>query len=215
MFGKYTVVHLGGTTRGNYDKFRHVEEELTKMGYIVFKPVFYDLDEYNKYKDIVDDQCYEKLKMCDIFCIVTPKHIGSSTMLRSKQAAELGKKIYYWSDFYENHFREINFGFIHNNKIKIYEKESKEMGNVLTFMISKELRDLLKEDYGYEGTGEYYVKDVVTCESRTPDDDHKEPFKYPFIVKPIGNGGMMLPNIMLWTGNAFMDSGITIEDINK
>lgn len=89
------------------------------------------------------------------------------------------------------------------------------MGNVLTFTISKNLRDSLKETYGYEGKGEYYVRDIVTCESRVPDDDHKEPFKYAFIVKPVGNAGMMLPGIMLWNGEAFIDSGISVEDINK
>lgn len=122
MFGKFEVVHLCGTTKDNYNRFKYIEEELTKLGYIVFKPVFYDINEYNKYKDIVDAQCYEKLKMCDILCIVTD-HIGDSTFLRIKQAAKLGKKIYYWSDFYENHFREINFSFI--NKLK-NEKENKE-----------------------------------------------------------------------------------------
>lgn len=111
MFGNFKVVHLCGTTRGNYDKFRHIEEELTKMGYIVFKPVFYDLDEYNKYEDIIDEQCYEKLKACDILCVVG-KHIGDSTRLRIKQAAIMGKEIYYWSEFFENHFRELKLSMI-------------------------------------------------------------------------------------------------------
>lgn len=123
MFGKFEVVHLCGTTMNNYERFRYVEKELTKLGYIVFKPIFYNINDYNEYKNIVDEQCYEKLKVCDILCIATPEHIGQSTILRIKQAAKLGKKIYYWSDFYENHFREINFSFI--NKI-IKEKEIKE-----------------------------------------------------------------------------------------
>lgn len=105
MFGEYKVVHLCGTTRGNKKKFRHVEKELTKMGYIVFKPVFYKLNTYNKYKGIVDGHCYEKLKMCDILCLVGD-HIGSSTRTRIEQAKELGKEIYHWTS--DDKFEELD-----------------------------------------------------------------------------------------------------------
>ncbi len=97
MFGKFEVIHLCGITRNHYDIFRQAEEELTKQGYIVFKPVFYDLCLYNKYKDIIDEQCYEKLLVSDIICIVTPEHIGVSTLERINQATKLGKKIMYWN----------------------------------------------------------------------------------------------------------------------
>ena len=80
MFGKFEVVYLcGSPIKDNYNKFRYIEEELAKLGYIVLKPVFYNIDDYNKYKDIEDEQCYEKLKMCDILCIVT-KNIDQSVM---------------------------------------------------------------------------------------------------------------------------------------
>lgn len=98
LFGKYKVVHLIGITREHREQFQAAEEYLTKCGYIVFKPVFYDLDIYNQYPEMLDDMCYEKLLVADIVCIVTPEHIGKSTQLRIKQAKELGKEIIVWEN---------------------------------------------------------------------------------------------------------------------
>lgn len=98
MFGKYKVAHLLGITREHEKQFRHVETELTKMGYICFVPVIYNLETYNQYSELLDDMCYEKLLVCDICVIVTPEHIGKSTTVRIKQATELNKPIYVWQD---------------------------------------------------------------------------------------------------------------------
>lgn len=54
MFGKYKVIHLVGSTKDNRDVFRHIEEELTKLGYIVFAPVFYDINIYNQMPELLD-----------------------------------------------------------------------------------------------------------------------------------------------------------------
>ncbi len=94
MFGKYKVVHLVGSTRGNGDIFRKAEKYLTEQGYIVFKPVFYNLEEYEPNMDMYNDMCYEKLLVCDIVCITTPEHIGESTRNRIKQAKSLNKDIW-------------------------------------------------------------------------------------------------------------------------
>lgn len=94
MFGKYKVAHLLGITREHESQFRHVETSLTKMGYICFAPVIYNLDVYNHYSDLLDDMCYEKLLVCDICVIVTPEHIGKSTQNRIKQAKEMNKPVY-------------------------------------------------------------------------------------------------------------------------
>ena len=40
MIGKFKVVHLIGSTKGNDEIFRKAEVYFTKLGYIVFKPVF-------------------------------------------------------------------------------------------------------------------------------------------------------------------------------
>lgn len=93
MIGKYKVVHLIGSTKGNYELFKNAEEYFTKMGYIVFKPVFYNLDSKNGIIDMLNDMCYEKLLFSDIICIVTPEHIGESTRNRIRQSYELNKKI--------------------------------------------------------------------------------------------------------------------------
>lgn len=37
--------------------------------------------------------CYQKLLFCDIVCLVTPKHIGESTIKRIEQARTLKKEI--------------------------------------------------------------------------------------------------------------------------
>lgn len=98
MFGKYKVAHLLGITREHEKQFRHVETELTKMGYICFAPVIYNLDVYNQYSDLLDDMCYEKLLVCDFCVIVTSEHIGKSTQNRIRQAEELNKPVYVWED---------------------------------------------------------------------------------------------------------------------
>ena len=48
MIGKFKVVHLIGSTKGNDEIFRKAEVYFTKLGYIVFKPVFYVYDDYIK-----------------------------------------------------------------------------------------------------------------------------------------------------------------------
>ena len=96
MFGKYKVAHLLGITREHEKQFRHVETELTKMGYICFAPVIYNFDVYKQYSELLDDMCYEKLLVCDICVVVTPEHIGKSTSNRIKQAIDLGKLVYVW-----------------------------------------------------------------------------------------------------------------------
>ncbi len=96
MFGKYKVVHLVGSTRGNGEIFRKAEKYFTQKGYIVFKPVFYILEEYQQNIEMYNDMCYEKLLVCDIVCIVTPKHIGESTRNRINQARTLGKEVWFF-----------------------------------------------------------------------------------------------------------------------
>lgn len=96
MIGNYKVAHLLGITREHEPQFRHVEQELTKQGYICFAPAIYNFDIYLQHKDMLNDMCYQKLLMCDLCVIVTPEHIGESTTNRIKQAKELNIPIYLW-----------------------------------------------------------------------------------------------------------------------
>ena len=98
MFGKYKVAHLIGITREHEKQFRYVETELTKMGYICFAPVIYNLEVYNQHSDLLDDMCWEKLLVCDICVIVTTEHIGKSTSNRIRQVKELNKPVYILKD---------------------------------------------------------------------------------------------------------------------
>ena len=53
MIGKFKVVHLIGSTKGNDEIFRRAEVYFTKLGYIVFKPVFYVLlPKINKFSNL-------------------------------------------------------------------------------------------------------------------------------------------------------------------
>lgn len=65
----------------------------SKLGYIVFKPVFYVYDEYIENKELVDEMCYDKLVFSDIICLVTPEHFGESTIKRINQAKKLKKEL--------------------------------------------------------------------------------------------------------------------------
>lgn len=98
MFGEYKVAHLLGITREHEKQFRYVETELTKMGYICFAPVIYNYEIYKDYANLLNDMCYEKLLVCDICVVVTPEHIGKSTSNRIRQAIDMGKPVYIWSN---------------------------------------------------------------------------------------------------------------------
>lgn len=103
MIGKYKIVHLIGSTKGNHELFKSAEEYFTRKGYIVFKPVFYNLDDKSPIIDMLNDMCCQKLLVSDIICIATPKHIGKSTQHRIKQAKELNKTVII---FDENNIKE-------------------------------------------------------------------------------------------------------------
>lgn len=89
MLGNFSLIHIGGITRNNEKIFRRIENRLTLQGYICFAPVVYDVEVWKPNKEMLDDMCYEKLIICDIFLIETPWHIGESTKLRIQQSKEL------------------------------------------------------------------------------------------------------------------------------
>lgn len=91
---KYPIAHLLGITRDHEYRFRYVETELTKLGYICFAPVIYSYDTYVRHSDLLDDMCYEKLLLCDICVLVTPEHVGKSTTMRIAQARTLNRPVY-------------------------------------------------------------------------------------------------------------------------
>ena len=66
----------------------------------------YDFELYKQNANLIDDMCYEKLRICDICVIVTPEHIGKSTTQRIQQAKQLNKPVYVFE----------------NNKLKPYIK---------------------------------------------------------------------------------------------
>lgn len=94
---KYKIAHLIGITRGHEEQFRSAEKILTRKGYVVFAPVFYNIEEYLSFGEcpnMLDDMCYQKLLLCDFLVIVTPEHIGKSTSNRIRQAKDFGKDVY-------------------------------------------------------------------------------------------------------------------------
>ena len=109
MDKKYEIAHLIGITREHEEQFRNAEKILTRKGYIVFTPVFYNMEEYlsfGKYPNMLDDMCYEKLLMCDFLVLVTPEHVGKSTTLRREQANTMGKKVYVLENDILKEFRQ-------------------------------------------------------------------------------------------------------------
>lgn len=113
MNKKYKIAHLIGITREHEEQFRNAEKILTENGYIVFAPVFYNLEKYlsfGEYPNMLDDMCYQKLILCDFLVIVTPEHIGESTSNRIEQAKELNKPVY----------------ILENGELKNFEQGSKQ-----------------------------------------------------------------------------------------
>jgi len=98
MLGNYKIAHLLGIAREHEEQFRHVEQELTKKGFICFTPAFYDLELYEAHKEMIDDMCYQKLLVADLCMIVTPEHIGRSTKARAQQSWDLGIPVYLWDE---------------------------------------------------------------------------------------------------------------------
>lgn len=98
MIGKYRFAHLLGSTMNNEDIFREAEIAITKMGYICFRPVIYNYEEYIKNKDLLDDMCFNKLLITDICVVVTPNYIGKSTKKRIKDSILFNKPVYVWEN---------------------------------------------------------------------------------------------------------------------
>lgn len=93
----FPIMHLIGSTKGtNQQDFIDAEKYYTEKGYIVFKPVFFDLLACDPKLSMLTDMCTQKLKMCDVVCVVT-EHIGDNTKFRIEQARKLNKKIIYYS----------------------------------------------------------------------------------------------------------------------
>ena len=91
-------MHLIGSTKSvNKREFTDAEKYYTKRGYIVFKPIFYDLASDDPKLPMLTDMCTQKLHMCDVVCVVT-KHIGDSTSQRIEQAKKLNKRIIYYKE---------------------------------------------------------------------------------------------------------------------
>lgn len=94
----FPIIHLIGSTKiENEQQFLAAEKYYTKNGYIVFKPVFFGLDENDENIEMYTDMCTQKLNMCDAVCVVT-EHIGESTRKRIRQATALNKRIMYFSE---------------------------------------------------------------------------------------------------------------------
>lgn len=94
MLGNFKLAHLGGITRGHEAIFRECERYLTLNGFICFAPVIYDVDTWSLNKEMLDDMCFEKLQIADLFVIVTADHIGKSTRLRMRQSRVLNIPVY-------------------------------------------------------------------------------------------------------------------------
>lgn len=93
----FPIMHLiGSTNSNNQQDFITAEQYYTKRGYIVFKPVFFDVHTNDPSLPMLTEMCTQKLEMCDVVCVVT-KHIGDSTKSRIEQAKALNKKIIYYS----------------------------------------------------------------------------------------------------------------------
>lgn len=94
----YPIMHLIGSTKGqNRLLFTLAERYYTAKGYIVFKPVFFDLPEDDPNLQMYTDMCTQKLLACDVVCVVTD-HIGDSTKKRIAQAKQLRKPVIFFKD---------------------------------------------------------------------------------------------------------------------
>lgn len=109
MIGKYKLAYIGGIARGHEKQFRACETALTLDGYICFAPVVYDMEVYKQHPDLLDDMCYEKLLICDLFVIATPEHIGRSTTHRLCQCFDMGIPTYIWVDDHIEEFTREDF----------------------------------------------------------------------------------------------------------
>lgn len=99
MLGKYKLIELVGSTRGdNKLLFEAAEKDLTNKGYIVFKPVLFGDEVNDSNIDMLNDMCREKLLISDAICIVTPEYYGTSTLNRINQATILNREIYMWEN---------------------------------------------------------------------------------------------------------------------
>ena len=78
MIGKYKVAHLLGRTNGNEKRFRRVEVEMTKAGYICFVPAVYDFEIYKKNAEVLKTRTRLQALRLDL---VTERALGIGEMV--------------------------------------------------------------------------------------------------------------------------------------
>lgn len=146
MLGKYKVAHLIGIAREHEAEFRHVEQEMTKKGFICFTPTFYDLKLYEAHQEMIDDMCYQKLLVSDLCMIVTPEHIGKSTRARAQQSWDMGIPVYVWDDKCPKVYEECDIRRVDHSRLT---KKIKKLGNVTADELIKDIRERYDQYYDF------------------------------------------------------------------
>lgn len=130
MFGEFMVAHLIGKARGNEERFRFTEKVVTRMGFICFCPLIFNLDEYYSYPNngrILDDMCGAKLEVADFCVLVTPDHVGESTTMRILQSIDMGKPVFELKDG-----KLVPYSYVDNDQYHRVMKYMEAANNVWT-----------------------------------------------------------------------------------
>lgn len=90
------AVCLVGSTKPIWRKrYRQVEEELTKAGYVVLSVVWFkdDLPDFENHRPLLERIHFQKIRLADAVVLIDPQAVGKHTAIEIEFAKKIGKPV--------------------------------------------------------------------------------------------------------------------------
>ena len=92
----HKVVCLVGSTSSKWQqRYRQVERELCLAGYVVISVNLFktDVDDIEKYRDLLESIHFQKIRMSDVVVLIHPDAVGTHTALELNYCKKIGKPV--------------------------------------------------------------------------------------------------------------------------
>lgn len=90
------AVCLVGSTHPKWKaRYRFVEEELTKAGYVVLSVVWFkdQLPDFETHRDLLERIHFQKIRLADAVVLIHPEAKGKHTLMEMEFAEKIGKPV--------------------------------------------------------------------------------------------------------------------------
>lgn len=98
------AVCLVGSTKPKWKKqYRHVEEELTKRGFVVLSVVWFkdELPDFESHRELLERIHFQKIRLSDFVVLIHKDAVGKHTRMEMEFAKAIGKRVITFSDMIE------------------------------------------------------------------------------------------------------------------